>query len=108
MSGRIPDRGEVTAVIVAGVQDVLAQRGAAVAEVTGETRLLGHSAIVDSLGLVTLIVDLEQRLETDFGASLSLANERAMSQAKSPFRSVVSLTDYVCELLAESAARARR
>lgn len=102
---RVPQKSEIAGAVVAGVQEVLAQRGADIPDITPDTRLVGRSAVLDSLGLVTLIVDLEQRLETDFGVSLSLANERAMSQTKSPFRSVESLTDYVCELLAESGAR---
>ncbi|MGE3508676.1 MAG: hypothetical protein AB7N65_07310 [Vicinamibacterales bacterium] len=103
--GPVPEKREIMAAVVAGVQEVIAQRVGDVPEVTSETRLVGRGAVLDSLGLVTLIVDLEQRIETEFDVSLSLANERAMSQAKSPFRSVETLTEYVCELLAESGAR---
>jgi acyl carrier protein len=102
---RVPQKSEIAGAVVAGVQEVLAQRATDIPVITPETRLVGRSAVLDSLGLVTLIVDLEQRIETDFGVSLSLANERAMSQAKSPFRSVESLTEYICELIAESGVR---
>lgn len=103
-AGRMPEKQQISAAVIAGVQDVLAQRGVDVPELTAETRLLGRGAVLDSLGLVTLIVDLEQRIETDFDVSLVLANERAMSEAKSPFRSVETLTEYICALL-ESEAR---
>jgi acyl carrier protein len=65
------------------------------------TRLIGKSAVLDSMGLVTLIVDVEQQLEARYGVSIILADERAMSQARSPFASVGSLADYVCSLIEE-------
>ena len=66
-----------------------------------ETRIFGRKGVLDSMGLVTLITDLEEKLEQEFGYSLILADDRAMSQEKSPFRSVSSLAEYVCMLLDE-------
>ena len=65
------------------------------------TRLIGRDSIVDSLGLVTLIVALEQKLAEDYGITVTIADERAMSQEKSPFRTVGSLADYVFHLIGE-------
>jgi acyl carrier protein len=67
------------------------------------TRLIGRSAVLDSIGLVTLIVEVEQRLETDYGLVVVLADDRAMSQTRSPFLSVGTLADYVMQLAAEHA-----
>jgi acyl carrier protein len=95
-----PDRNQVAAAVVAGVRDVAAQRqGGEPPAVTESTRLLGRGAVLDSLGLVTLIVDLEERIEQEFGHSVTLASERAMSQASSPFLSVATLTEHICGLL---------
>ena len=63
-----------------------------------ETRLLGRGAKLDSLGLVTLIVDIEQRLADEIGMEISLTDEKAMSQTRSPFRDVKSLVNYICSL----------
>jgi len=65
------------------------------------TYLLGHRAVVDSLGLVSLIVDIEQKISDDYGISLIIADKRAMSQEKSPFRTVGTLADYVSLLIKE-------
>jgi len=67
-------------------------------ELKEETRLFGKGSKLDSLGLVTLIVDTEQRLAEELGTEVSLMDERAMSQVRSPFRSVRSLVDYICSL----------
>ncbi len=44
---------------------------------------------------MNLVVALEQRIEDEFGVSLTLADEKAMSYSRSPFRNVQTLRDYV-------------
>ncbi|HTX78508.1 MAG TPA: hypothetical protein VMC62_02520 [Longilinea sp.] len=70
-------------------------------EVSENTVLFGRGSRLDSLGLVNLIVLVEEKANETFGASITLADERAMSQAQSPFRTVQSLSDYLLMLLKE-------
>jgi len=63
--------------------------------------IFGPGGLLDSMGLVTLITDLEEKLEDEFGVSLILADERAMSQKKTPFRTVSSLAQYINTLMQE-------
>lgn len=103
-----PRRAEVAEMVISCVQDVLAMRNGAAAAtmpINEDTRLIGREAVLDSLGLVSVIVEVEQRLEERYGLTLILADERAMSQRHSPFRSVRSLTDYVCQRLEEAGQR---
>ena len=65
------------------------------------TRLFGKSGVLDSNGLVLLIVTIEYKIEDEFGFSLTIADEKALSQAKSPFISVESLANYIALLLIE-------
>ena len=67
-----------------------------------DTVLFGKSSELDSLGLVNLIISAEQKLEEEFGVNLTLADERAMSQKNSPFRTVISLAEYISLLLKEN------
>jgi acyl carrier protein len=69
-----------------------------------ETRLIGSHSALDSIGLVTLIADVEEAVSVHFGKDLILADDRAMSRTNSPFRRVDSLADYVIERLQEKAA----
>jgi D-alanine--poly(phosphoribitol) ligase subunit 2 len=62
-----------------------------------ETRLYGRQGALDSLGLVSLIVALEQALEDEFQVTVALADEKALSQARSPFRTIRSLAEYAQE-----------
>ena len=64
-----------------------------------DTALLGASSKLDSLDLVNLIISTEQKLEEELDIHLTLADEKAMSQKNSPFRTVTSLAEYILLLL---------
>ena len=66
---------------------------------TEETRLYGGKGLLDSLGLVSFITDLEERISDEFDKDIILADEKAMSQRTSPFRDVKSLIIYIQKLL---------
>ena len=68
---------------------------------TSETKLYGGNGALDSLNLVSLITDLEYALSDDLDKDIVLADEKAMSQRTSPFRSVESLANYIQKLLEE-------
>ncbi len=57
------------------------------------TLLFGNS--LDSLGVVLLATELEERINDELKLHITLADERAMSQKTSPFRSVKTLTKYI-------------
>ena len=63
------------------------------------TRLFGDGACLDSMGLVTLIADLEEDIYRECGARVTLADEKAMSRLTSPFRRVGLLADYILEVV---------
>lgn len=71
------------------------RRDPALANATAETRLLGANAAFDSLALVSLLADLEGRIADKFDKEVVLADERAMSAVRSPFRSVGALAAHI-------------
>ena len=68
---------------------------------TSKTVLFGKSGQLDSLGLVNLLVIIEQNIEDGFDVNITIADERAMSQKRSPFRTIGTLADYIDMLLKE-------
>jgi acyl carrier protein len=101
-NGTALNRLEIAQMIIVSLQDVLAMDNSNRANpemISEETRLIGREAVLDSMGLVNLIVEVEQRLEEEYDVTIVLADERAMSQKNSPFRSVQSLADYICQLV---------
>ncbi len=95
-------RTELVALIVAATDDVLDTIGdEARAPLDETTRLFGEGGVLDSMGLVTLVIDVEQRLNSRYALTLRLADERAMSRRSSPFRRIDTLADYILTLISE-------
>jgi acyl carrier protein len=67
-------------------------------DITQNTPLIGSNRILDSLGLVHLIVDIETSF-LDEDIELSLTSESAMSSRISPFRSIGSLCNFIAKQL---------
>jgi acyl carrier protein len=102
------NRDTIASLVMSGLHEVLSQKDQPLPDLAnGSVNLIGRQAVLDSLDLVTLIVDLEQRLEEEYGVSLILVDERAMSQRSSPFRTVQSLTDYIYLLIEEQKQNGR-
>lgn len=66
-----------------------------------ETQLYGQNGIFDSIALVSFIAEVEARVAEELGRDVVLADEKAMSRHRSPFRSAATVVDYVESLLSE-------
>jgi len=66
------------------------------------TVLLGANSTLDSLGLVNLLVTVEEQVSTQLNAPVTLASDKAFSMRNSPFATVSSLTAYVQQLVSEA------
>ena len=66
-----------------------------------DTVLFSDGGVLDSLALVSLIADLEVAVEERLGVPVTLADERAMSRKRSPFRTAGSLAEFVEEVVRE-------
>src|SRR5262245_41525642 len=60
--------------------------------------LFGQDGVLDSVGLVSLIVAIEQSVEESHGVTLTLASEKAMSRRSSPFATVGTVVNYLEQL----------
>lgn len=63
------------------------------------TRIFGGDSPFDSMGVVNIIIRVEEGILEIYNVSVSLADERAMSRSRSPFRSIGTLADYIMEVL---------
>lgn len=70
-------------------------------EVNENTILFGSGSSIDSLSLVSVIVDLEAFFSNEHGFDISLTDDRAMTREISPFDSITSLVDYIFEIINE-------
>ena len=60
--------------------------------------LYGEGSVLDSIGLVTVVMAAEAHVADMSGIDLVLASEAAMSRKRSPYRSLRALAEYVVEV----------
>lgn len=91
------------------VHDVIQEmRESGALEVDGEiantTPLYGETGILDSMGLVSVILTLEQEIEMRFDVQVALADEKALSQKRSPYRTIESIVEYALAEMGDEGA----
>lgn len=67
--------------------------------VNEDTILFGNNSNIDSLSLVSVIVDLESVFSAEYGKEISLTDDRAMTREINPFSSIRNLVDYIAEVV---------
>ena len=72
-------------------------------QLSTDTVLLGKDSNIDSITLVNLIVTIEESLEDNLNVSVTLADEKALSQKNSPFLTIETLHNYITLLIKEHA-----
>jgi hypothetical protein len=88
---------EIQQLVLRAIEQVnRARRPEARLPVSDDAPIFGDGSPLDSLGLVALLIDIEEALQ-DRGFPVTLSDARAMSQARSPFRSVPALVAFIQE-----------
>jgi acyl carrier protein len=95
-------RADIEDVVLSALRNTnLARDSQSQLAVSPDAPIFGSDSPLDSLGLVALIIDIEESLGKR-GVEVVLADAQAMSQTRSPFRDVRSLVDYLSHLCAEA------
>ncbi len=97
---------EATGIVLESIKDLNAGRPAnqQIPPAT-ETILFGRGGTLDSLGLVELIVTIEDRANKACGVAVALASDQALSQARSPFNTVQTLSEFLSRLTEDGKVR---
>lgn len=61
--------------------------------------LYGAASKLESLDFVTLVMEVEEKINAEFGTDITIADEHLLSKQDSPFSTVRTLTEYLEELL---------
>jgi acyl carrier protein len=95
------ERSEILEVVLEAMRGLNMARPADEQMVVSETAaIFGAGSPLDSLGLVALLMDIEEGFRQN-GHAVLLSDERAMSQSRSPFRNVPRLVEYISDLFGE-------
>ena len=93
---------QIREVVLQAIERInLARRPKDRLEVSVNAPIFGPGSGLDSLGLVALLIEVEEALQ-DAGHDVTLSDARAMSQTQSPFRDVPSLVAFIASLMAEA------
>lgn len=80
------------------LEEVSAITGEPAAGLSEETRLIGQGSKLNSLRLVELLLALEEFSEDTLHVSFDWTSDSAMSEARSIYRTIGSLADYIASL----------
>src|SRR6266481_2815676 len=61
--------------------------------------LYGAGGKLESLDFVTLIMEVEEKINAEFGTDITIADENLLSKQKSPFSTLRTLIEYLEEVL---------
>src|SRR5438045_5688919 len=64
--------------------------------------LYGAGGKLESLDFVTLIMEVEEKINAEFGTSITIADENLLSKQKSPFSTLATLIEYLDETLKQT------
>ncbi len=92
------DKNLINQIVFAVITEYCSTNNVNCENLTKDTPLIGSSRILDSMGLVNVIVDIETAF-LDEDVEISLTSEAAMSGRISPFRSVGSLCNFIARQL---------
>ncbi|MBW7473161.1 hypothetical protein K0T92_00225 [Paenibacillus oenotherae] len=96
----LPDEDMLLRIILEGCAEINATRHAKIPVELGlQAPLYGRDGNLDSLGLISLLAIIEQDILDGMGVELLLAEENALSDRSSPFRTIESLIDYIRDKL---------
>jgi acyl carrier protein len=93
------DKNQINEIVLNVINEYLSTNNIHLSgELTKDTPLIGSHSILDSMGVVNVIVDIETAF-LDEDVEISLTSEAAMSGRISPFRSVGSLCNFIARQL---------
>ncbi len=90
----------ITKAVYAAVDELNKQlpKGVSV-EKSLDAPLYGATGKLESLDFVTLIMEVEEKINAEFGTDITIADEHLLSKQNSPFSSVQTLIEYLEEVL---------
>jgi acyl carrier protein len=97
-------REAILALVLETVRDYRLAMKADGEPIEPDTPLFGAGGALDSIGLVSVIIELEQKLADLSGHDVTLMNDRAMSRSHNPFRTPRALAEYAYGQFSEGPA----
>ena len=99
------DQDRIQKAVYAAVDELNKQLPAGVhVDKSLDAPLYGAGGKLESLDFVTLIMEVEEKINAEFGTDITIADENLLSKEKSPFSTLGTLIEYLEDLLKEADA----
>src|SRR5437667_12342915 len=101
----MPGDERISRAVYAAVDELNEQlpKGVAV-EKSLDAPLYGVGGKLESLDFVTLIMEVEEKINAEFGTNITIADENLLSKQKSPFSTLGTLIEYLDETLEQDSS----
>ena len=90
---------EITSSIVEALNEILTERGIDTITERDNMQLFGEGSAIDSLDLVTIVVQVEEAIRENTGNTIEVVDENSVISDVSPFRTVSTLAAMIKEKL---------
>jgi len=60
--------------------------------ITNETLIFDH---LDSMGVLDLIIEIENKIQIQFGSYIQIADDSVMDEIETPFKTLSTLIDFI-------------
>ena len=88
----------IEGIITSSLKESLIDSGLKISdEIDSTTIIFGDGGRLDSLGLVSFLINVEQKIEEEIDIQITIADEKAMSMSNSPFKNVKRLTSFLVQ-----------
>ncbi len=99
------DRNRITQAVYLAVDELNSQLPPGVSvEKSLEASLYSAGGKLESLDFVTLIMEVEEKINAEFGTNITIADENLLSKQKSPFSTLATLIEYLDETLKQDSS----
>ncbi|MEZ5197513.1 MAG: hypothetical protein R2764_14290 [Bacteroidales bacterium] len=95
------EKEQVNTIVKSSISDYLKVIKNIDLELVDDTRLIGGENNIESIDLVSIILDVEEAFRVH-EKDISLTSEKAMSIKNSPFRTVSALVDFIYDQINEN------
>ena len=103
----MPGDERISKAVFAAVDEVNEQLPQGVSiEKSLDAPLYGATGKLESLDFVTLIMEVEEKINAEFGTDITIADDNLLSKEKSPFSTLGTLIEYLHDLVKEQDANA--
>ena len=95
------DLENATQLVTESLKSILDSKGEQLQSLSAETKLFGEGSVIDSLDLVNVVVEIEEKVLENTGKEISLVDEQSVLEGADSFTTIGTMANLVIERVGE-------